>query len=1365
MAAATMPDLPSFRVVPPNTRLKLEDFRLSDGTPMVGPDSLLIPPARSFSMIVNAANRIYSYRSDEAMRDNFVAARAMRRDAFIRALLEERILPTINRRWQLEVDDDTDPEQVHVRDELTKILEAIPDFDAMKRAMLDGVWFGKAGVQWAYHRDRELDGLWGIHHWDPIHGDSIQNTFDSPGIPAVLLDAMTVGWYANHGATWGQWGDLRQTDRGGTALVLHRPYWRDRFAIHVHMREKADYFEGELAGSVQGLGLRGLVYWQYVVRTDALTWMLAYMQAVGMMDMLVFNYPSGDAAAKVRAEQNAARVMGKAAFACPRSPTGNWPAVEQIPMNEAGLKALHELVAEYFDRHIERLIVGQAMSAGADNNKGFGDSGRADLSKATKDEILVYDTNRLDNTIGRDLVGPLKRYNFPWARFPVRYKSVMPDLEAKDKVANGKTLVDSGVEIKKDEWREAAGFSRPEPGDDVVGKQPAMPPGGMPGGGGPPGAPPGIGGGPQQQPPQPGQGQEPEPDEFAALRPPYGQPALAGGPNNYPVPSGTVPTAYYREGDGPGHWVTIGAQPDPENPKEKHGGTPVFIKDGKIAKGPAGLTGGPVPGGGGRSKGGDGGERPQGGQQPAQQPQQPPAQPQTSPAPPPRESYRLLLDVLNSSPLRNSSVPEVRAAFEEIESNAAREFGETRLASDTAAAARDVVNRTAERLSELMRDPAGAAAQQQRRQQAAVQAEIFASMPAFANHTTRRHPNPDVRAAADVIVAHFTQAAQRAPNARDAAAMLQAGVSELRALAEMNPAPQDSPQNKENKPAQAPASPDSKIGDAQPAGPPKKKSKAKLEIKKNTPVGRQVIAAWEQIGLRIPIDHAADLIGTMDESTTVELHPAGGARVQILAQDRRFHCYRTVKKLPDGRIEIHNDLFELERGQPKGTGIGAAIFSEQVRQAAAAGVAMITTHAAGSGRYPGGMNGYYTWARFGYNWPLESYTRNRIKRDLGKDVETVQDVMQTEEGRQWWKANGEGSTEAVFDLTPGSQSMQVMAAYLEAKAALKNPTPAPRTTPPSTPPGPNLNANAPPVHNDGGAAPAAGPAMGFPGGGNTYLPKFGGEETISTTRYSAHAPKGGIAIAGKHFIGGQFIPSEVMQQASPQERRAVEQGDARDKPVAPAGGISAPRFGDAQPALPPAANAAPAPLSYQSPAAFAASLAGAVAAGGVDPEPVRAVAAALPQGAVERLARNRLSGARAFDSTAKVADAFYAAEAAAGQPPPARRASECQGYYDPESGVLTVDGRDPAGTLAHEIGHALDQSDDRQYFDLSGSPEFMAAYAREMAAGQLSNYARTDEVEGFAEFARLVYGTPGGRETAARDFPLCYSFFQRNGLV
>ncbi len=58
---------------------------------------------------------------------------------------------------------------------------------------------------------------------------------------------------------------------------------------------------------------------------------------------------------------------------------------------------------------------------------------------------------------------------------------------------------------------------------------------------------------------------------------------------------------------------------------------------------------------------------------------------------------------------------------------------------------------------------------------------------------------------------------------------------------------------------------------------------------------------------------------------------------------------------------------------------------------------------------------------------------------------------------------------------------------------------------------------------------------------------------------TAHAPTGGVTIAGTHFVGGQFIPGDVLAKATPEEKAKIE-----DKPAeaakAPAVDPNTPHF-------------------------------------------------------------------------------------------------------------------------------------------------------------------------------------------------------------
>jgi hypothetical protein len=136
------------------------------------------------------------------------------------------------------------------------------------------------------------------------------------------------------------------------------------------------------------------------------------------------------------------------------------------------------------------------------------------------------------------------------------------------------------------------------------------------------------------------------------------------------------------------------------------------------------------------------------------------------------------------------------------------------------------------------------------------------------------------------------------------------------------------------------------------------------------------------------------------------------------------------KPYPGLPVTIENSFLSVEASQ-QGNGIGTKMFVTEVDQAAALGVSKITTDAA-QGM---GFNGYYTWARLGYDKPLHSYSR---KPEWAPDVSSMIDLMAIPatadhpSGASWWKANGR-EWSATFDLTPGSRSLQILHAYADAR--------------------------------------------------------------------------------------------------------------------------------------------------------------------------------------------------------------------------------------------------------------------------------------------------------------------------------------------
>lgn len=425
-------------------------------------DGLIVPHALTFASIVQSVNKTYSYRWDEAVKHNRKNALAMRRDTYLRALLQERLLPTTKNEWYLEVDDETDAQQKQVQDGLTKALKATWRWRRMQRCLLEAVWYGRYGVQIQWTRDRTIGGLYRVANHKPLNGDKIQYQWD--GTPIVMVNAVEAAKFSRVDP-----GSIVYTDAGAMALRLYKPEYRDRFVIHQHDVDDADYFEGEMAGGVGGVGLRSIVYWWYFIRSNMLDWMVSTMEAIGTTELAVVNYDMSNAEAKLAAEGIAKQLPGKLVVLMPRVRGDKYPSVEFISINTAGIETLKNVINEYIDKGIERLFVGQTLSSNSEGS-GMGGTGVADLHRDTKYQLLDWDADNLAETLTENLVEPCKRLNFPWADFPVRLKFSVPNPAMKDRLDTAKILVkDLGVKIRESDVRDLTGFAAPAADEPAVG--------------------------------------------------------------------------------------------------------------------------------------------------------------------------------------------------------------------------------------------------------------------------------------------------------------------------------------------------------------------------------------------------------------------------------------------------------------------------------------------------------------------------------------------------------------------------------------------------------------------------------------------------------------------------------------------------------------------------------------------------------------------------------------------------------------------------------------------------------------------------------------------------------------------------------
>lgn len=431
-------------------------------------DDFALPHVLTFSGLIGSAWRTYWHgQYDEALQHSRQDALVMRNDCFLMSLLQERKLAAASRPWCLEIDSEKDPHQVRCRDLVTAALRSTPRWRRLLMSLLEAIWYGRAGVQllWEWRQVSGQRAL-GVRDWMPINGDKIGHTYD--GVPYVLV-------YAGQAEQLGGAEVIQATI--GRALVLRGP-WRERFLVHTHEPDDADFFEPAKGDGAFGVGIRSRLFFFDWMRREWLAKLCDWMDRVGL-GLTLWYYEEGNPASKAQAEASAEEQSGRVNILWPRNAQGRGGSgVERLEVPVAGATTLVEM-QKWICEIQERYVVGQTLSsrpAGA----GLGGSEVAEFQADTKGNITDYDTGNLADTLtgsetAPGLVSILKRWICPWADFPLRFSYAVKRAATKDRLSSIQTVWSMGIPVKADEVRAAAELTRPASGDEVI------PPPGQPG--------------------------------------------------------------------------------------------------------------------------------------------------------------------------------------------------------------------------------------------------------------------------------------------------------------------------------------------------------------------------------------------------------------------------------------------------------------------------------------------------------------------------------------------------------------------------------------------------------------------------------------------------------------------------------------------------------------------------------------------------------------------------------------------------------------------------------------------------------------------------------------------------------------------
>lgn len=445
---------------------------ISEKPPVKSPDfppaeipAMLLPHMQQFAAVFKTPARTYRWTFDEALKRSRTDALAMRRDGHILHLLQARYLPLLGAEWCVTSDDQTKKDQATL---YQKLIEKTPRLLQLRKYLLEAVWYGRSGVQLAYGPVNVMGRqMTGITAWRPVNGDKI--SFREDGTPCVRINPAFANKLRQEGATimsQEEMNNIASWSDQGTVLVLDKPSFRQRFVIHVHEIEDADYTEPELAGGVGGVGLRHYCYWIWWLRQEMMEWLLSYLELIGAGGITIVYY---DAANPKGLDQAQAAFTERCTVAFLPRPAGaenQTNMIQRIEPSGVGNDIFRQWIDEYFNNILTKLIIGQDLSSQSAAT-GLG-SGVADLQASVKECIHRYDAKNLNETETQQLLHTLIQLNDPTAGLELQCQTTMKTVDPEKAISAANVAFQMGAVLPESYVMAMANIPAVKDGEQVL---------------------------------------------------------------------------------------------------------------------------------------------------------------------------------------------------------------------------------------------------------------------------------------------------------------------------------------------------------------------------------------------------------------------------------------------------------------------------------------------------------------------------------------------------------------------------------------------------------------------------------------------------------------------------------------------------------------------------------------------------------------------------------------------------------------------------------------------------------------------------------------------------------------------------------
>lgn len=417
-----------------------------------------VPHASQFAGMLNWANRAYMHLFDEAKLHNRENAERIRLDPVIdssmRLLTEAVTLIT----HHVEPEDDEDPIQVEWASKFEKVTKYMPGWLFAKHWLADeGAFVGRAGAKVRYQWKPRREKNWMLPTgFQPVAGDKLHIKWDG-----------RIGIYVQSGFTG-------PTEFGAEsrAYVL-TPEDREQFICHQFEPSDASFWKPQKAGAIGGLGLRDKLYWLWALKQRVWAMSMDFLQWFAKGLLIVYFRGHNDEHRRQMQEYLEAQDGNSALFLPWWASEDGFKPVEMFQPSMANAQFLQTLVTDYFDMLIRQVILGQTLTSGTAPT-GLG-SGVAAAHQGTFENKVKYHSMGLDETLTRDLLGPLYRANAPGVP-PGRWVSDIDDPNIQQMIDNARAIYEMGGAVPEEPLLEAGGLPQVKPGDTVLTQMQPMQP-------------------------------------------------------------------------------------------------------------------------------------------------------------------------------------------------------------------------------------------------------------------------------------------------------------------------------------------------------------------------------------------------------------------------------------------------------------------------------------------------------------------------------------------------------------------------------------------------------------------------------------------------------------------------------------------------------------------------------------------------------------------------------------------------------------------------------------------------------------------------------------------------------------------------